>query len=152
MIREERDPAFWEAIAGHPDVAPGLYGMSPEAIGRVAIRPDITPLASDNGGFLFAKIDALGFVRDLHVLYRPAGWGAEVTAAAVEALQLIFETAQVVSVFELAVNRNSRPPRSFGFRLAGDFRRTTFGFLRAWVLTQAAWEASPVHGRHICRQ
>ena len=152
VIREERDPSWWTAIASHPAVADGIYGMTPDAVGRIAERADVTPLASENGGFLFARLDTLGFSRDMHCIYTPAGWGREVTLALVIALDAIFQQASVIHVFEMATNPNSRPPRSFGFAIAGEFRRTNFGFLRSWVLTQTAWESSPAHRRHICRQ
>jgi hypothetical protein len=152
MLREERDPDWWTAIAAHPGVADGVYGMTPEAVGKIAERADIVPLASEHGGFLFARLDVLGFARDMHCIYTPEGWGREVTLALVVALETIFQQAQIVQVFEMATNPNSRPPRSFGFAIAGEFRRTTLGFLRLWVLTQTAWESSPAHRRHICRQ
>ncbi|MGI8839951.1 MAG: hypothetical protein ACR2F8_04070 [Caulobacteraceae bacterium] len=153
MIRLERDPAFWRDIASHPAVAGAVMGLDPDAVAAAAQRPSQLPLASDNGGFLFGQMDALGLVRELHTLYRPAGWGREVAGAAKEAFEWVFSAAQVVVTHELENNPHSRPPRSFGFTPAGEWQATVIGPLRAWVLTRAAWEASPAHGRMLkCRR
>jgi hypothetical protein len=148
VIREERDGAFWFEIASHPAVKGAVMGLDPRAVAEAAMRPTLLPLASDNGGFLFGRMDGLGLVRELHTLYRPAGWGREAAGAAKEAFAWVFAAAQVVVTYEMQANPRSRPPRSFGFTQAGAWRRTAAGALRAWVLTRAAWELSPAHRRY----
>lgn len=129
MIREDRDEAFWLRVA--PDLAP-----------HVLQSPVVTPLRSDNGGYLFARIDALGAVYDLHAAFHPIGWGKEANATLKAALRLL-ERWQIITVSEVADNPRSRPPLSFGFRPAGGF---VDGY-RSWVLTRAGWEASPARRR-----
>ncbi|MEO8927303.1 MAG: hypothetical protein ABI306_09080 [Caulobacteraceae bacterium] len=152
MIREERDPAFWVEIASHPAVTGAIMGLRADQIAAFAPNPAIIPLASDNGGFLFCRMDQIGLTLELHTLYRPAGWGREVATAGKEALQWVFRTYQVITTYEMETNPQSRPPRSFGFVAAGEFQQTPVGSLRAWVLTRAAWESSPAHRRHITCQ
>ena len=149
MIRVERDPAFWAAVAGHPALAGAMMGLSPEAVGLIARRPDVLPVASAHGGFFFARADALGFVAELHTLYTPEGWGREVLTAGIAALNLVWLCGyQALTTFEVEANPRSRPPRTFGFIQAGDWRETPFGALRLWTLSRAAWEASPANRRN----
>ena len=152
MIREERDPAFWREIASHPACAGAMMGLDVGAVAAAAMRPELIPLASDNGGFFFCRMDALGMMVELHTLYRPAGWGREVARAAREACEWIFRTYQMIVTYEIEANAHSQPPRSFGFVRAGDWQSTPVGALRAWVLTRAAWEASPAHRRFVTCQ
>ncbi len=144
MIRIERDPAFWTTVASHPAVAPALLGLPPEKIGALAGRPEMLPIASEHGGFLFARLDALGFVCELHTLFTPRGWGREALIAGVRAIGVVWALGyQTVVTFEARANRRSRPPKTFGFRQAGDWRTTPVGELRLWTLSQANWDASP---------
>jgi hypothetical protein len=144
VIRIERDPAFWTSIASHPAVKSGLLGLPPATIGALALKPDMLPLASEHGGFLFARLDALGFVCELHTLFTPEGWGREALVAGLWALGVVWALGyQTIVTFEARANAKSRPPRTFGFRQAGDWRATPVGELRMWTLTQTAWDASP---------
>lgn len=149
MIREERDPAFWEAIAAHPAVTGAMMGLTAAQVAASAQRAEIIPLASDNGGFVFCRMDQIGVSLELHTLYRPAGWGREVARAGKEALEWVFRTFQVIVTHQVEDNRLSQPPRSFGFVQAGEYQKSPVGAIRAWVLTRAAWEASPAHRRFI---
>lgn len=148
MIREERDPGFWLDVASHPDVAPALMGLAPRAVVAAVARPDVLPLASENGGYLFRRLDGPGLALELHSLFRPAGWGREAAQAGRLALCRVFETARLITTFEVEGNGRSRPPRSYGFTPAGDWRTTGQGRLRLWTLTQAGWESSPAYRRH----
>lgn len=149
VIREDRGADFWTAIASHPEVRPTLLGLEPRAVGVLAGRPEVLPLASENGGFLFTQLDALGFVRDLHTLFTPAGWGREAFTAGVAALGVVFETAQVLTTLQVGENPRSQPPVSFGFTPAGDWAGTPIGMVRPWILTRACWLKSP--GAKRCR-
>ena len=153
-IREERDPAFWSAIANHPMVRPAIIvsGELPD-MAKMVSDPKVWPLASEHGGFLFFQRDALAQVFELHTLYSPEGWGREVTDAAHQAFPLLFlRGAQIVFTVEVRTNQRSRPPLSHGWRAAGPFAFAAelAAEVRAWVLTQAAWEASPAR-RRLCR-
>ncbi len=148
MVRVERNASFWEGVAAHPALAGALMGLSPSAVGAIAGRPDVLPIAAEHGGFLFARADDLGFVAELHSLFTPQGWGREVLTAGVEALNLVWLCGfQLVTTLEVHSNPKSRPPRTFGFIIAGDWRETPFGSLRLWTLSRAAWEASPAAQR-----
>jgi hypothetical protein len=119
MIRLERDPEFWATVAAHPEVLPTLFGVDPEVMGNIAQLESVTPLAAEHGGFLFCRVDAYGFVWDLHMLFTPHG-GDEIEHSAREAVNLMFETAAViVFILEFEGNRRSKPPISLGAVLEG---------------------------------
>lgn len=148
MLRLNRDPVFWRAVADHPAVAKVKMGL-PLDIEAIVAHERVTPLASENGGFLFLELDGFGRVVELHTLYRPEGWGREVLFAAKEAFSRIFETAMICTTYETG-DRQSRPPLSMGWRSVGGFKDSPIGPLRTWILTKDAWEASP-SWRRKCR-
>ncbi|HEY5072068.1 MAG TPA: hypothetical protein VII63_08555 [Caulobacteraceae bacterium] len=150
MVRIERDPAFWANVASHLQVAPHI-GVGPEVVGEFALRPGVTPLAAEHGGFLFSTLDGMGMVRELHTLFTPEGWGREVARAAHEAFALIFAAgAQVIVTHERADWWRSAPPKSHGWAVAGEWAGTAIGEVRMWVLTLDAWRASPAVRRRAC--
>lgn len=142
MIREERDPWFWNRVANHPEVAPHVFVRD---LDQIVTHESILPLASEHGGFLFCRLDTFGRFWELHTLYTPEGWGKEVLLAAKAAFRRVFEVGQVVTTYEVEGWWRSRPPRSFGFTQAGEFRAVPDMdiALSTWVLTKAAWEQSP---------
>jgi hypothetical protein len=150
-LRIERDPAFWTAVAEHPDVAQRLgASVSAASIAGIVGREDVLPLAAAHGGYLFIRRDPLGFACELHTLFTPEGWGREALEAAVIAFNAVFLAGyQLVFTFEAGANRRSQPPLSFGFRPAGGWRETPHGPMRAWTLTTEAWRASPVVTRRL---
>ena len=152
-LRVERDPAFWAEIASHPMVCEGLRGVPAEAIGRLALDERIIPLAAEHGGFLIQRLDPLGFVAELHTLFTPEGWGREAHDAGGRMAEAVFACGfRVIVTFETEHPR-SRPPRSSGFVPAGDWRESQVGRLRQWLLTEAAWQASPMfRRRERCRR
>ena len=148
MIRIERDPAFWSEVARHPALRSMLGEADPEMIGALALREGVLPLAAEHGGFLFIRQDMLGFVCELHTLFTPEGWGREVLTAGIEALGAIWLLGfSTIVTLEMRQNPRSQPPRSFGFVQAGDWREAMIGEARMWILTKAAWEASPAAKR-----
>ena len=154
MIRIERNPGFWSAVASHPAVAGAIMGVAPEVIGELATRDTMLPLAAKHGGYLFGRADAFGFVAELHTLFTPEGWGREAVIAGIEALNAVFLLGyHLVTTFEAENNPRSRPPVTAGFVQAGEWRATPVGSLRLWVLTRAAWQASPAaKRRRRCQQ
>lgn len=151
MIHEERDAGFWRQVAEHPEVEPYvLMGLSADVVDRLVARADVTPLASESGGFLFLEGEPGEF--ELHTLFRPEGWGREVASAAREAFALMFnQGARVISTQEQEGRWRSRPPKSHGWKEAGDFYDAGLPVrLRPWTLTRDDWASSPV-GRRICR-
>jgi hypothetical protein len=152
MIRIERDPAFWRDVAAHPAVVPALLGLTPEAVGELAERIEVLPIAAEHGGFLVVRRDPLGFVGEIHSLFTPEGWGREATQAGWEALNGLWLSGfQTLVTFEAADNPRSRPWRSFGFQQSGPWRETASGVLRQWVLTREAFFASPSAKRRRAR-
>lgn len=145
----ERDPKFWTEVAEHPAVAPHvLFGHSGLLVAEVVQHPSVLPFRSEHGGYLFARLDGLGKLYELHSLFTPEGWGREAYETAIFAFSTIFITAHLVVTYEVEANPKSRPPLSFGFRAAADFSdHPELGRVRAWVLTKEAWTASPVWRR-----
>ncbi len=153
MIREDRDAAFWTDVYEHPAVKPHV-GLGREIdIAGIVSDPAVTPLRAEHGGFIFAQLDGLARIYELHTLFTPEGWGREVAGAAKDAFAFMFDRgADLIVTQEVAGNRRSQPPRSFRFSPAGEFRASPLGVdLRSWVLTRYAWEASPARLRmHTC--
>jgi hypothetical protein len=151
MIRTERDPAFWREIVSHPMVNPHVLMGFDFDIGELATRESVMPLAAEHGGFLFCKLDGLGFVYELHSMFTPEGWGKEVARAGKEALDTMFGAGAGVIV-TVETHDGKAPPRSFGWKPSSPFTPTMVGEARSWVLTREAWEASPAFRRRSCPQ
>lgn len=145
MIRLERSPEFWRAISEHEAVKPHTK-LDPSDWTPFLARTDVRPFASANGGHLFAAMDCLGRAWELHSLFLPQAWGQEVNAALKGSLRLLGAWDLIVT-HEVAGWWRSRPPKSYGFRIAGPFHSSPIGELRTWTLTRAAWEQSPVRRR-----
>lgn len=148
-LRVERDPRFWTWVAQHPAAQGALMGLSPQDVGAFVVNPRVLPVASDNGGYLFGALDALGRAFELHALYRPEGWGREAHGALREALAGIFEGADLILALEREDDPRSRAPRTFGFVPMGEFAPSPIGPARNWYLTRKAWEGSPARQRTL---
>lgn len=107
---------------------------------------DNLPLATKDGGFIFVGRDGLELVYELHTIFSPPAWGTRVLAlAAREAFAFMFDRGmKVCFTYEVDGNWRSQPPRSHGWKVAGDFADTRVGVVCPWILTEAAWKASPV--------
>lgn len=153
MIREERDVAFWEAVAQHEEVRPHLLISEDQGLAEIVSHPSVKPYAAENGGFLFCRLDGIGRVFELHTMFTPKGWGREVAKAIKEALERVFsEGAQVITTYEVGGWWRSKPPLSHGWKQAGPFlySDSLAADVRSWILTHEAWLASPARERH-CR-
>jgi hypothetical protein len=152
-LRIERDGAFWAGVAAHLAVAPSI-GTSPVEVAACAQQPFVLPLAAEHGGFLFRHLDGAGFVHELHTLFTPEGWGREAMNGAHEAAALLFDRmgAAVLVTHEQEGLTRSRPPRSQGWAVAGDWREAVnmIARVRMWVLTREAWIGSASYGRRAC--
>lgn len=147
MIREERDPAFWERVASHPACAAALMGIEPRHFAAEAVAELHIPLASENGGFIFVPRDAFGRVAELHTVFTPEGWGREAALAGKQALQIVFELFDLVITYERVGDWRTRPPRSFGFKPCGDAFEMSEATWRTWQLSRDSWRGSPAHAR-----
>lgn len=143
-----RDGAFWQDVAEHPQVAPHVTMGRRVDMARLVNHPMVTPFRYEGGGFLLIRQDPLGRVHELHTLFKPEAWGREVNRAAKDMFRAMFRQTDVIVTHEVEGWWRSRPPKSFGFVKAADFRATPEGLsLSTWILTKAAWEASPAAKR-----
>lgn len=148
-----RDAAFWNRIATHPQVAPYIFmGAEPETLAPLVENPKASPYASEHGGVIFLPVDPLGFVVEMHTLYTPEGWGREVALNGKRFVNDVLQSASLILTHEQEGNWRSRPPRSHGWVQGGDFKDAGFSHrLRLWALTREAWLASPVGRKLQCR-
>lgn len=148
MIRVERDPAWWRALA--EAVKPDFPDLDPAFVASKVTDADVIPMAAEHGGFLFVQRDPLGLIFDLHALFTREGKGREVHGALPVALRHIFSRGcQLILVTE-TTRRQSRPPITFGFRPSGSVTETDAGEVTLWMLTHPAWLASRAHRRFKC--
>jgi hypothetical protein len=150
MIREDRDPGFWQAVADHPAVKPHVGLGADLDCSEIVSNRAVTPLASAHGGYLFYRLDVLGRIQELHAMFTPEGWGREALSTLKEAVTEMFARgADLIAVHEVEGNWRSRPPRSFGFRPCAEFAEAA-GYgerMRTWSMSRSAWLASPAHRR-----
>lgn len=143
MVREERDPAFWQAVADHPQVRHVTHGQTVD-MEAVLARPGLVALASEHGGQLFFKLDGPGRVYEMHTLFTPEGWGREAHSAWVQTHNHMFgEVGADLLVTYETDHPQSRAARTFGWRPIGELRDSPIGQLRTWLLTREGWEQSP---------
>lgn len=144
-IRLERNPEFWRDLLEQPDVRAAMRGLD-SSIGVDAVigNQSVLPFASENGGYIFVRMDPFGTIYDLHALYSTEGRGREAHGALKAALDRV--NADLIVAFETD-DTHSRPPLSFGFKAAGECRHTSLGPVRTWILTREAWEASKARAR-----
>lgn len=141
MIRDERDPTFWDAIANHPSVRPHVGGEGPLSLSEVIGRDDILPLATDHGGFIFACIFPARW--ELHTMVLPEGRGRATLTAFAEAKRRVFTSTDAVEIITKAADTN-RPAqfmaRRAGFRVTfrrADVEHYTLG-LDDWIASDDA--------------
>lgn len=148
MIREERDPAFWCQVATHPEVSPRVTLGRGVDFDFVLSIPGVVPLAAEHGGLIFVPQDAIGRTYEMHTLFTPEGWGREVAKAAKAANEWMRQRgAQVLTTYQVEGNWRSQPPKTHGWRAAGEFAETPLGSLKTWVLLMSDWVASPAYSR-----
>jgi hypothetical protein len=147
MLREERDAAWWQAVAEHPAVAPTVF-LTGEvlSLAPALAREDITPLAAQHGGLWFERC---GDEYELHAMFTPGGRPHEASAAfKLGYEEMIRRGAKRFHVSEVAGVPTSRPPLSHGWRCEGDFAPGPLNLsIRPWGLTVAEWRASPAYRR-----
>jgi hypothetical protein len=147
MVREERDPVFWQAVADHPQVRHITQGIAVD-MGAVVEQPTVLPLASEHGGFLFFQRDLIGATYEMHTLYTPEGWGREVHDALIAALAEMFGKHHAALIFTFETeHKQSRAPKTFGFERAIRPTPTAIGDMTLSHLTAERWEASPAWRR-----
>jgi hypothetical protein len=150
VIREERDPGFWNAVVEHPEVKPHVTLGQDLELSEIVTHPGVVPLAAEHGGFLFVRLDGLGRVYELHTMFTPEGWGREVMLALATACERMFQTgAQLITTYEVEGNWRSRPPKTFRFEPCGDFAEAGSlpARLRTWALSRLDWSTAPARQR-----
>lgn len=147
-----RDVAFWDAVARHPEVAPHIFmGHAPTTLAPLVLDPKARPYASEHGGVIFVPVDALGFVFEMHTLFTPEGWGREVAINGKAFINDLFQTASLVLTHEQEGHWRSSPPKSHGWIQTGDFQDVGMPLrLRMWALTREGWKASPIGRKMQC--
>lgn len=147
MVREERDPVFWQAVADHPQVRHITQGH-PIDMGSIVAQAAVIPLASQHGGFIFTQRDPFGTVFELHTMFTPEGWRREAHDAAVAAFVEMFGERNAALIFTYETDHpQSRTPRSFGFERGAAIIRTSIGDVTPCWLTSKAWFGSPAWRR-----
>jgi len=148
-----RDPAFWDSVAQHPQVAPHVFmGRATSSLAGLVEHPGVLPLASENGGVLFVGIDPLGMVREMHTMYKPEGWGREVALFGRKFIEEAFKVCSLITTNEQEGHWRSLPPKSHGWVSSGEFREVGLSKrVRLWLLTREAWVASPVGRKMQCQ-
>lgn len=119
MIREERDPAFWNALVDDPETRArsGPAGASAD-LGPLVQHPAVIPLAGPHGGFIFAPFDTQRY--ELHTLIGPEGRGKCVLPLFADAARVLFTTTDALEIVTktAATNRAaSIMARRAGFRV-----------------------------------
>lgn len=148
-----RDVAFWDRIASHPDVAPHItMGLPLASLEPLITNERVRPYASKHGGLVFVPADSFGLTFEMHTLFTPEGWGREVAIAARTFINDVMKTASLIITHEQEGHWRSCPPRSHCWASAGDFTDAGLSArLRLWTLTREAWIASPVGRKMQCR-
>ena len=141
-----RDAAWWDRIATHPEVAPHVFmGQEPVSLAPLVEPETNLPLASEHGGSIFIARDVQGEIFEMHTLFTPEGWGREVATFARRAFATVFERASLILTYEQEGNWRTRPPKSHGWKALGPFRDGTQPRpMRLWGLTREDWSASPI--------
>lgn len=145
MLRIERSEDFWSGIIRHPSVGNSL-GMADEEFLSCVAHPQVTPFASENGGFLTIDL-GIGLMSEFHTVFTELGRGREAFSSACELAEILFQNHDVLTTYETA-NITSRPPRSFGFQTEDSWITTPKGDLKLWYLTKSRWRQSPAHRRN----
>jgi hypothetical protein len=148
-LTENRDGAFWQSIAEHPDVSPTIFlGGQRMEFADVVGHPRVIPMACQSGGLLFYQLDGLGRVYEFHAMFTPDAWGREAAAAFRASYEEVRSRgADLLVAYEVEGHWRSRAPRSHGWRPAGEFAPTPLGRLRAWTLRMSDWQQSPAYRR-----
>lgn len=148
-----RNVAFWDDVASHPEVAPHIFlGMEPQSLSILVDDDRNLCLASENGGCIFVSLDHLGQVWEMHTMYKPEGWGREVARAGKAFIAKVFECGSVILTYEQEGNWRSVPPKSHGWKAAADYCAVGLPKrLKMWILTREAWSNAPVNRRLQCR-
>lgn len=88
MIEENRDPAFWNAVANHEAVRPHIGPGGALDLTEALQGPDVIPLATVGGGFLFVNLTPGRY--ELHTMFLPEARGSAVLRAFREAARHMF--------------------------------------------------------------
>lgn len=147
MLEVNRSIDFWTKIVEHPSVGASL-GMTTQEFINCVTHPRVTPLASENGGYLVIDL-GIGLIAEFHAVFTELGWGREVFNTGCELVERVFKDHDILTTYEIAENRNSRPPLSFGFKSENRWINTFNGDLKLWYLTKSRWADSPVYRRMI---
>ena len=126
MIREDRDPGYWNAIINAPDVRPTVGGEGPIDLTAGLLVEGSVPLACNGGGFIFVHH---GYGRyELHTLFLKGHRGANVLRCFEAASRHMFTRTDC----------NEIVTKTAGSNRAAAFMARRAGFCPLFVRT-AAW-------------
>src|ERR1035437_1030020 len=145
-LRIERSEEFWTSIISHPSVNDSL-GMTVDEFLNCVAHPQVTPYASENGGWLLIDL-GIGLIAEFHGVFTETGRGLEAFKTGCELANIIFSKHDMAITYQTN-NRCSGPPLSFGFQKENTWRSTPKGDMRLWFLTKTRWESSPAYRRTI---
>lgn len=135
---------YWTPIMTHPQVEPHtLMGLaSIEDFADFLSRDDVEEERWPGGGMVYVnKVD----VTELHIAFLPDQWGRPVAGYLARSEQRKASQGVTIVAREQEGYWRSRPPRSHGWKVNGEFEETTHPKrLRQWILTPDAWYASAV--------
>lgn len=116
MIRENRDPVFWNRIANDPSVRPQV-GAGTEALDLTDQLSRSLAFADDHGGFIFEPHEIGRY--ELHTLILPEGRGRAVLPAFAIAARLLFAATDCTEIVTKTAGSNRAAAimaRRAGFR------------------------------------
>lgn len=135
---------FWTPVVSHPEVEPWvLHGLATVDEFLTALEePRFLAEPCEDGGMIYTQKDGY---QELHIMFLPSQWGRRVSWFLKESIAEKMRQGVVLIAREQEGYWKSRPPKSYGWEVAGDFEETTHPRrLRKWILTSEAWYRSPV--------
>lgn len=125
-------------------------GAPIEAVDQLVASERVLPLAARHGGIFMVQLDGVGFVREMHTMFRPEGWGREAALAMREATQAVFDGGARLITTQKAEGGEG-PPHAHGWQVVGEFAEVGLPHrLKLWILTKDAWETSPAGRKRLC--
>lgn len=83
--------------------------------------------------------------QEVHVAFEPEAWGRKVASILARSFGAKMKECVCLIAREQEHYWRSRPPKSHGWKVCGDFEKTEHpARLRKWILTPDAWYGSPV--------
>lgn len=138
------DRDFWTPILSEPEVSRlSLCGMaSIDDFLWFLSLPQVRQERYANGGLVF--VDKTDF-DEVHVAFLPEAWGREVAMCFRDCFARTMKRARPIIAGEQEGEWRTKPPITHGWKVLNDFEKSVLPRrVRRWILTQDAWNNSPV--------